>query len=183
MSKRLLAVIAVLLVSGVVLAEDPTPPNTDGAERPHHKQKDGKGGDKSGKPAVNPTAGEGDFHPFKELLDKLNLSEDQKKQVRGITEKHRAEFQKYREAHHEEFKAAREKLEAAQKAKDEPAIRAAREEIRKIYMAGPTLKAMGDEIRGVLTDDQKKTFDAGIDKIYQRIKEQMEKGAVGSGKP
>lgn len=79
---------------------------------------------------------------LKAALDKLNLNEDQKAKIKAITDKAAAEGREFMQAHAEELKAAKE-------ANDH-------EKMKTIF--APMMekrKALLDEIKAVLTDEQK----------------------------
>lgn len=113
--------------------------------------------------------------PIREVMQKLNLTPDQKKQVHQVLEDQREAFNKYRQDHAEEFKKATQELKAARKSKDAARIKAAHEELRKLYDAGPNLKQLAEKIRAVLTADQQKTFDEEMAEIRQRMRQRVAK--------
>ena len=84
------------------------------------------------------------------FLGKLNLTDDQKTKIDAIKTKFRGEMQEFQKAHKAE-------LDAAKQAKD----RAKMHEIMKPM--GEKRDAMINDIKGVLTDEQKEQFQKAMD--------------------
>ena len=88
-------------------------------------------------------------------LARLDLTEDQKAQIRQIAEQHRAEFRQFIEAHGEELAGYRERLVADSEAGDHEQVRTIREEMREAFGENrPDLRGIVDEIKAVLTPEQ-----------------------------
>ncbi len=88
-------------------------------------------------------------------LSRLNLTEDQRTEIRRIAEGHRAEVRAFREAHREARAGYRERLAAAREAGDRDEIRAIHAEMREqLGENRPDLRGIIDEVKAVLTPEQ-----------------------------
>jgi Spy/CpxP family protein refolding chaperone len=151
MKSKWIVIAAVLAMAGVSMAEDKP-----AGDPPKRERREGGPGDRRGGPLGG-------------LIEKLNLTEEQKPKVKAIMEEHRAAAEKYREEHKAEFEAARAKMKEARESKDEAKIKEAREAFRKLMEGGPSLKELGDKLRAVLTADQQKVLDEELAKIKERM--------------
>ena len=147
---KMLALSAVLIAGSVGIAQDAPRPEGERGER--QGQRDGQ-------------RQRGGTHGW--ALRGIDLTEEQRTKIRAIDEKHREALQKFRQENAEKFRELREKLRAAREANDEAAMKAAREEMQKLNDTGP-MKLVREEIRGVLTDEQKVKFDENLKNPPQR---------------
>jgi len=106
------------------------------------------------------------------LLRGIELTQAQRDQVKTINEKYRAEFQTLRESLEPDMKAVRD----ARQRGDTAAARAAwdRNSAGREKMQALMAKQRA-ELRGVLTPEQQKTFDANVQQVRER-------GVRGPGK-
>ena len=103
--------------------------------------------------------------PMRGLLRGIDLSQTQQSQVRAIHERYATQLQELRKADRPDV----EKLRAAREKGDTATLRAARRQMtegRERMMALAQKEA--DEVRGVLTADQQKTFDANRTALQER---------------
>ncbi len=109
------------------------------------------------------------------LEEKLNLTEDQKPKIKAIEESYTKTAQEYRTAHKAEFDAARAAREEATKSNDPAKRKEAGEKFRQA-MAGlqPQRQAAVDQIKSLLTDEQKKTWEETVQEL---------RGKHGGAKP
>ena len=91
---------------------------------------------------------------LKAALSKLDLSDDQRAEIKDIVEASREEAKAYREANGETIKKLMGEMKAAREAKDKDAAEAVRAELKKRHEASP-MHAAHQAILGVLTDDQR----------------------------
>ena len=141
----------------------------------------------------------------KALFKGIELSDDQKAELKKIHEANQEKREAYRKDHKDEIKAfgdamktwhekneaalkaAKEKMKAAHEAKDRDAMKAAMEEMKALMESRPkmpadmkaameaNIEATEASIRKILTPDQVKIFD----KNAAELKERMEKGMMG----
>lgn len=110
------------------------------------------------------------------MLRGIELTQAQRDQVKTINEKYRAEFQTLRESLQPDMKAARD----ARQRGDTAAARAAwdrnsagREKMQSL------MERQRAELRGVLTAEQQKTFDANLQQVRTRMEKRGGKGPGG----
>jgi Spy/CpxP family protein refolding chaperone len=150
-----------------------------GADGEHKDHKD-LAGPRAHPPATQPGEPGFDGRPRRgqdmmQLLGALNLSDDQKTQVRDIQADFRQRMEAFRKDHGEEMKQLREEAQAARKAKDMAKGKEVGDKIRKLLEDNHlNLKDHLAKIRGVLNDEQKKIFD-------EKLKERMENSRPGMG--
>lgn len=168
--------------SGYVFAQNDKPGPRDG-ERPAKRQADGK--QKPGEPGEpgergprGPRDGE---RMHRMLFEGMELTDDQKAQIKEIMQAHGEERKAWHEEHKEEFQALRDKMREAREAKDKEAADAVREETKALMESAPKPDAVHDEIRAVLTEDQQAIFDERVAKMRERADEWRERR--GEGRP
>ena len=107
------------------------------------------------------------------LLRGIELTQAQRDQVKTINEKYRAEFQTLRQSLQPDMKAARD----ARQRGDTAAARAAwdRNTVGREKMQA-LMEKQRTELRGVLTADQQKTFDANVRQVRTRMEKRGGKG-------
>lgn len=163
------AIVAMCLIGGAAFGEP--------------AKKDGKdlGGPNAHPPATQP--GERGFgrgpggrgQDMMRFLSELNLSDDQKTQVREIQGDFRKKLEAFQKEHGDEMKALREEGKAAREAKDREKGKAVGEKMKKLADDnGLGMKAHLDKLRNVLNDEQKAKFD-------EKVKSRREKGPMGPG--
>lgn len=110
------------------------------------------------------------------LLRGIELTQAQRDQVKTINEKYRAEFQTLRQSLQPDMKAVRE----ARQRGDTAAARAAwdRNTVGREKMQA-LMEKQRTELRGVLTADQQKTFDANAQQVRTRMEKRGGKGPGG----
>jgi Spy/CpxP family protein refolding chaperone len=166
--------------SGYVFAQNDNPGPKDG-ERPAKRQADGK--QKPGEPGEpgergprGPRDGE---RMHRMLFEGMELTDDQKAQIKELMQAHGEERKAWHEEHKEEFQALRDKMREAREAKDKEAADAVREETKALMESAPKPDAVHDEIRAVLTEDQQAIFDERVAKMRERADEWREPGGPG----
>ena len=107
------------------------------------------------------------------LLRGVKLTDAQKTQLEAIHQKYQPQFQSLRQAN----KPAMDEARAARQRGDTAAARAA---FAKAADNRPQMQALmqqeTNEIRGILTADQQKTFDANLQKVKERGAEHGKRG-------
>lgn len=96
------------------------------------------------------------------LMRGVNLTDAQKTQIRGIHQKYQAQFKSIRDANKPAIDSAR----AARQRGDTAAARAAFQKSRGQFES--LRQQEMNEVRGVLTPDQQKTFDANLQQMQSR---------------
>jgi hypothetical protein len=143
-------------------------------------QKDGKGfsGEKR-------TGGGGLIEWLKTTIVALNPTDDQKTKIKGFAEDQRQAREKWMSDHAAEIKALKDEREAAQGAKDKTKLKDLRDKAQALWATGPKVSDLLDKIRGVLTPDQQKRFDAAIQAKKDEMKGKhnfFENGPMKEGK-
>lgn len=133
-------------------------PRRDGArdvDRPNRPRDDTRGADRP-----RDGRGRGDRRPdgqgLMRALHQLDLSDDQKAQLKTIHEQNRAVLDKWREENKESLDAARNAMREAREQRDREAAQAARGDLQKLMAAAPARGQVRDQVMAVLTDEQKK---------------------------
>lgn len=114
------------------------------------------------------------------VVDKLNLTEDQKAKIKGIEEAYAKTAKEYRQAHKAEYDAARAAMKEARESKDDAKRKEALEKLKQAD-AGlqPQRQAAIEQIKSNLTDEQK----AILDQAKERAKERAKSKGVRPGSP
>ncbi len=106
----------------------------------------------------------------------LNLTEEQKAQVKEVMQSHREGFKQWKSENKEKAKAIREKMQAARKAGDKEAMEAAKAEMKALGEGRPKFDEVISDLEGILDADQ-------IAKLRQMHEERKAKrGKGGKGK-
>jgi len=114
-------------------------------------------------------------HPIGKLMRSLDLTEEQREQIKPIMEAHREKMQAYREEHKDEVQALREEMKAARQDQNEEAAKAAGEQLRAIWEGRPKPEETLAQVRTHLTPEQQEKFDEGVEKIKQYHEERKAK--------
>jgi Spy/CpxP family protein refolding chaperone len=122
-----------------------------------------------GRPGMH---GPGEF--LREALAKLELSDDQRAAIRTLVEAHRAEVEAWREQHKDEIQPLIQKLREARKNRDQAAAKEAMEALRKLHEGGPDPKALLEQIKGQLTEQQQAKLQHLVEEARQRMGERGE---------
>ncbi|MFW5682668.1 MAG: hypothetical protein ACOC1G_06650 [Phycisphaeraceae bacterium] len=126
------------------------------------------------KPRGDGPASEARRNMAKVLFKDVELSEEQRKEVRDVMQKHRAGVEKWREENKQEIRKLRERIQEARRDKDRDAARAAFEELLKLGEDRPKPDALLDDIRGELTAEQVQQFNENVEAIKEKAKDRME---------
>lgn len=163
--------------SGYVFAQNDNPGPKDG-ERPAKRQADGK--QKPGEPGERGPRGPRDGDRMHRMLfEGMELTDDQKAQIKEIMQAHGEERKAWHEEHKDEFQALKDKMREAREAKDKEAADAVREETKALMGSAPKPDAVHDEIRAVLTEDQQAIFDERVAKMRERADQWRERRGEG----
>ncbi|GAB4187668.1 MAG: hypothetical protein Kow00105_02360 [Phycisphaeraceae bacterium] len=160
---------ALALSSSYALAERNGEGPRDG-DRPHPRHFEGKPGPKG------PHARGDMAHRF---FGGLDLTEEQKTQIRDIMKQFGEERRAWHEAHKEDFEALRDKMRAARESDDPEAVKAVHEEIKALMESAPKPDATHDQIRALLTEEQQAKFDERVAKMRERMQQWREKHKDG----
>lgn len=110
----------------------------------------------------------------KALFKDVALTDEQRKEVRDVMQKHRESVQKWREENQEEIRKLRERIQEARRDKDRDAAKAAFEELLELSEDRPKPEALLDDIRGELTAEQVKQFNENVEAIKEKARDRME---------
>ena len=108
------------------------------------------------------------------LFEGIELSEEQRRDVRDVMQKHREDVQKWREENEQEIKKLRQRMQEARRDQDRDAAVAAFEELLKLSDDRPKPDDLLDDIRAELTGDQVEEFNENVEEIKEKAKQRME---------
>ncbi len=196
MRKSLILASVLALTGGIALAEQDQPAASDGdrpaRQRDHKADHDGKRyqgehGD-HGQRGKRGEKGERSGRDHRKAMHKrlfggLELTDDQKAQIKEIMTKHGDERKAWHEAHKDEFHALRQKMREAREADDKDGIQGVRDEIKALIESAPKPDAAHDEIRAVLNEEQQATFDERVAKMRERMEQWKEQRGDGPPGP
>lgn len=119
---------------------------------------------------------DGPLEKLQRDLAKLQLTDDQQTQIKGIVRTHREAMEKFMAEHKDQMEQIRQKVRDAMQSKDREAAQAAREEMRTLMQSAPVKpKDLMEQIGKVLTDEQRQ-------QLHQMMREQRREGR-GPGGP
>lgn len=105
---------------------------------------------------------------MRDLLKDLELTEDQKVQIKSIMEEAKGIREDFMEEHGAELDALREKMKEAREAKDREQMKQLADELRAIMEAGPKPEATVNKIKEVLTPEQREKFDDRVAEFKEK---------------
>lgn len=160
-----LGAVVALGASAPVVAQDDERPRRD-----RDRQADGERGERGerGEERGERRRG-GENRGLRALLRGIELDADQKELMKDIAEEISAEMEAYREA----TRDIREEMRDAREAGDREAMETLMAELREIPR--PDLEAHADDIRDILTGDQRETFDENLEELRERLQERRER--------
>jgi len=191
--KALVLASVLAMTGGVAMAEQDSAGPGDG-DRARKQHKDGEGrqrgerGERGERGDRGPRGDRGDI--ARRLFGGMDLSDDQKAQIKDIMKAHGDERKAWHEANKDAFEALREKMRAARKSEDKDAGQAVRDEIKALMDSAPKPDASHDQVRALLNEEQQATFDERIEKMRERMEKMKEnrgdgppRGRRGDGPP
>ena len=122
--------------------------------------------------------------PFRTILKELNLTEDQRAQIKEVVQNHREQFATFREENGDAIKEWHMNMRQAMKNKDYPAMHNLIDQLEVLEKNRPTFQSLRDDIRSILTSDQQVIFDKKVEELKnKRSKKHMRRrgGQDGSG--
>ncbi|MEM8783910.1 MAG: Spy/CpxP family protein refolding chaperone [Planctomycetota bacterium] len=126
------------------------------------------------------------------LMRDVNLTDDQREQVRVIVREAAGPMQQYLADNAAALREARDAMDQARADRDREAGQAARQRLRELRQAGPQVdrEALTAQIRELLNASQQEVFDANLAQAQERRerreakrKERMEQGAERGDRP
>ncbi len=155
---------------------------TDGGERPQRQRQfqNGERGQGQGQ-GKGEARREGKRGPFGQVLKELNLTEEQQTQVRDIMQKHHEQVDAFREKNGEQFREVQGQIRDAMQAKDYDKLHTLIDQLKTVEADRPTIKDLAADIRNVLTDEQKATFDAKAEEMKNNRGKHMRRGPGRDG--
>lgn len=111
-----------------------------------------------------------------DILKELNLTEEQKTQVRTVLADAKKSMDDWRTANQAELDKIHADLKAAHEAKDRDAAQKAHARRMELMKSAPQPDANHAKLRAILTPDQQKTFDEKIAALKKQREENRGKG-------
>jgi Spy/CpxP family protein refolding chaperone len=178
-SKRLatVAMVAGVVVGGVGVASAAP----EGGDRPLK-------GPNAGPPATQPGRGamrgeRGAPGMMREVMHKLladlNVTPEQHGQIKGILDAHKQKMDAWRSSHEAELKALREAHEAARESGDRAKLQELRTRRQELMKDAPKPADLFGQIRDVLNEEQRKTFDARVEEAKEKLRSPRAGGPGG----
>lgn len=170
----------VFLAAGFSFAESDTTTNSDKPQRQRQFQGEGRGpGQGQGQ---GEGRGQGMGGPLRGIIEALNLTEDQKPKVQEVLKKHQEQMEAFREKHGDEMEQFRKDLREAMENKDYAKMHTLVDQFKAIDQDRPTLKALADDLRSILTAEQQATLDKKIEEMKANGPgKHMRRGGDGEG--
>lgn len=107
-----------------------------------------------------------------EVLATLNLSEDQKNEIRTVLVEARTKTKEWREANADKQKALMEEIKTAREAKDKDKAENAMKQLRELREGAPKPAEVIDNIKALLTAEQREAFDVKIKELREERQNQ-----------
>lgn len=114
----------------------------------------------------------------KKLFEGVELTDDQRAQLKAVREKARTDAENWRNANQAKFKELREQMRTARQNDDKEAFEAAKNEARNLMKNAPRPRDYTDQVRGVLNEEQRVVFDQNHEELKQKFEEWREKRAA-----
>lgn len=92
----------------------------------------------------------------------LNPTEEQRAKIKGFAEDARKAHEAWRSAHQTELESFKSEMEAVRSTKDKEKLRALHEKGKALWASAPKPNDLLDKVRGVLTPEQQKQWDAAV---------------------
>ena len=157
----LMALCGVMAITGVAHAQGGSKANADRRDqREARRDKDRNDGPRQ--------------RMVRQLFKDIELSAEQRQEVRDVMQEHREGVQKWREDNEQEIKKLREQMRDARREQDRDAAVAAFEELLKLSEDRPKPEDLLEDIRGELSDEQVKQFNKNVEAIKEKAKDRME---------
>lgn len=110
----------------------------------------------------------------RQLFEGIELSKEQRQDVRNAMQTHRQGVQQWREDHEQEIKKLRERMREARREQDRDTAVAAFEELLKLSDDRPKPEDLLEAIRGELNEEQVKAFNENVEEIKEKARQRME---------
>jgi len=164
----LMPLLALSLTNASSLAQDGPPPR-DERDR-------GRRGDMLAR-MLDRDPSEGFIHLLAELnmTPQFTLSPEQKTEIQELRESFRAECEAFIAEHEEELDYIRAQMTEAREARDREAMGEAFSSLRDLMSQGPGREKIIDDLKAVLTDDQRAQVEQRIEQVEQRMREWRER--------
>ena len=117
--------------------------------------------------------------PFADLLKDIDLTEDQMAQVKEVLTKHRGEVESFREKNGDAAKELHKNMRNAMMSKDYDTVHQVVDQIKVLDKDRPTIKAVADDIRSLLTSEQQVIFDKKIQEVKNNRPQKQMRGGGG----
>jgi len=120
---------------------------------------------------------EGFIHLLAELnmTPQFTLSPEQKQRIEDLRESFRAEREAFIAEHRKELDYIRAQMIEAREARDREAMGDAFNSLRDLMSRGPSREKIIEDIKAVLTDDQRAQVEQRIEQVEQRMREWRER--------
>jgi len=112
-------------------------------------------------------------HPgpiFRHLLEGLELSDQQKTEIRDVLKNNGEKMRQYHEANKEKFEGIREQMKQAREDKDREKMKQLYEQMKQFHEGRPVKpEDVVQQIRTKLTPEQRETFDKRVEELKEKM--------------
>lgn len=116
------------------------------------------------------------LHRLERLLGTLNLTDQQKAQIKEILAAFKKDVDAWRAQHQDELQKIHAEIRAAREAKDKEKVQAAMKKLHTLLETAPKPREMLEKIKAVLTPEQKQKFEAELKEIREKRLEHRGEG-------
>lgn len=150
-----LSVVACLLMAGSMTYAQPS---TEDSPRQQRRQGQGEGRQARGE-------GHGHKGPFGDMFKELELSEEQRTQVKEVMQKHRDQVEAFREKNGDQIKKVHQDMRSAMMNKDYDAAHKVIDQIKELDKDRPTFSSVLTDFKGILSSEQLAVVEKKIEEI------------------
>lgn len=163
------ALLAVLLCSSMAMAQGQGNGSQDKERGQRKAQKDKEGAD--GKRAERKGRR---GHLARALLKDIELSDDQKTEIREVMKEAAQARMAWHEKHKDEIKSLRDQMQQARKDKDREKAKQVMAEMRKLMQSAPKPTDTFDKVKAKLNADQSEQFEKNVAELKDRMEKRRE---------
>lgn len=108
------------------------------------------------------------------LFEGIDLSEEQRQQVRDAMEAHRQRHSQWMEEHRQRMSDLGEQMRQARQENDRQQLRELREKVRELREDRPSVQELHERLRDVLDEQQWKQFEANRQDMHERMRQRRQ---------
>lgn len=135
---------------------------------------DGAGPAAATGPAHHGVRQEGPLQNLEKLIADLDLTADQKAQIKTIVDDFKAKNEEFRDANKEELQKLMKAVREAKESGDQAKLKEAMEAMQAARANAPKLKDLLEKVAAVLTPEQKEKFQAAIEDLKEKMQEKRQ---------